>query len=779
MPESNYNPNQTVEPQVASPDNTLSVRASPEDFGAQVGQATQKLGATGEEAAQQQTQINIQRQGMINESFIANAETGLNTRYGELEGQYKSLKGQAYLAAHGEYVSKLQQARQDALATLPNDAAKRGFNTLAARAEGFVIRDAGNYYGTQVKEADTQATSALQENLIQQASRYSIASDDKELGYVLGSVHDTASHLAMNQGWDLKTKEGQAVLSKYEDEAKDKIWSNAIKTLADDPEKGDPIAAVAALEHHKDVIPVSTYAKLSQQLTPQYRAVQAKTGAAVTIQGITDDYERDITTPKPVSTDQPKSNLADRILNQESGGSNTTNRGQIQPETWQKFHFPGEQIDDRKQNEAVTHRIVDKYTKDYNGDEARVAVAYFSGPGNVSPVGSATPYITDTKDKNGKSVSSYVQDITQGQTVIPGLPGQGNIPVYRTKAEYFEMNSAKLDQNARDWSQQHFPNDLRMADDVVARTQQYYHGVINEENAKKAADTELVRRTVFGEGNDGHLITNIAQLEQGAPEVKTAWERMQISNPLAAEALKRNVLTANAKGGKQLTYGTDFWKQYEDMTSRIGTDKPPKVEDYYHQVNPDLGRNSPVTNTGLGMLAKEIQYGQSSPEGAAFLHSEKVYFEKLRTDIVGGLHTENAQGEAIFQRAMISALPKIQSGRADGKSAGELFDAESPDYIGGANTYDARTQQQRVDAMVANQINKAPGGGTVGGMTKQPKIPYDTTPIKKEKDINKQRVMVKQALDRGDFTRDEAEKFLSDNKLGVPAPAAPTVLNVQ
>ena len=46
----------------------------------------------------------------------------------------------------------------------------------------------------------------------------------------------------------------------------------------------------------------------------------------------------------------------------------------------------------------------------FGGDPARIAAGYFSGPGNVNP-GEGQPYLADTKDGNGKSVSSYVQDI--------------------------------------------------------------------------------------------------------------------------------------------------------------------------------------------------------------------------------------------------------------------------------------------------------------------------------------------------------------------------------
>lgn len=107
------------------------------------------------------------------------------------------------------------------------------------------------------------------------------------------------------------------------------------------------------------------------------------------------------------------------ILGQESGNSNNVGTsvdgamgpGQIMPATFAAYAKSGERIDNPDDNRAVHQRIVQDYTQRYNGDPARIATAYFSGPGNVAPPGSATPYLHDYKDGNGKSVSGYVSDV--------------------------------------------------------------------------------------------------------------------------------------------------------------------------------------------------------------------------------------------------------------------------------------------------------------------------------------------------------------------------------
>ncbi len=101
--------------------------------------------------------------------------------------------------------------------------------------------------------------------------------------------------------------------------------------------------------------------------------------------------------------------IASAIHQQESGGAE--HDYQIQPETFKQYAQAGESYDNPADHDAVYGRILDDLHQKSGGDPARMAVGYFSGPGNISPPDSATPYKNDVKDKNGKSVSSYVSDV--------------------------------------------------------------------------------------------------------------------------------------------------------------------------------------------------------------------------------------------------------------------------------------------------------------------------------------------------------------------------------
>ncbi len=125
--------------------------------------------------------------------------------------------------------------------------------------------------------------------------------------------------------------------------------------------------------------------------------------------------------------------LQNAIYGQESGyGRNpaTSPKGamggmQVMPATFQQFARPGENISDPAANKAVGDRILASYMQKY-GDPARAAVAYFSGPGNVAPPGSPTPWKRDASDGR-VSTSQYVQQVLGRMGGAPqgqGAPSQ-------------------------------------------------------------------------------------------------------------------------------------------------------------------------------------------------------------------------------------------------------------------------------------------------------------------------------------------------------------------
>lgn len=121
------------------------------------------------------------------------------------------------------------------------------------------------------------------------------------------------------------------------------------------------------------------------------------------------------------------SQIAQAIFQQESGNNpnaptsvnGAVGPGQVMPSTFKQYARPGEDINNPQDNAAVSRRIISDLSLRTGGDPARIAVGYFSGPGNVAPPGSPTPWVHNTSDGNGTTVAQYVDQVTnrlnQGQ----------------------------------------------------------------------------------------------------------------------------------------------------------------------------------------------------------------------------------------------------------------------------------------------------------------------------------------------------------------------------
>jgi Flp pilus assembly protein TadD len=127
----------------------------------------------------------------------------------------------------------------------------------------------------------------------------------------------------------------------------------------------------------------------------------------------------ELTLTIPAANAQAINTLMDAFRAQESGNrfvvptslNGAVGPMQLMPATFRRYAKPGEDIRNPHDNTTVARRLVADLRAKYGRDTARIAVAYFSGAGNVASLSSATPWIKDRADKNGKNVSSYVQNI--------------------------------------------------------------------------------------------------------------------------------------------------------------------------------------------------------------------------------------------------------------------------------------------------------------------------------------------------------------------------------
>ena len=128
-----------------------------------------------------------------------------------------------------------------------------------------------------------------------------------------------------------------------------------------------------------------------------------------------------------------------------SGPNQVSDKGaagtyQVTQPFFQTYAKPGENFANEADRVAVGQRGIAALNQQYGGDPARVAVAYFSGPGNVAPPGSPTPWIEDRSDGH-TTVSQYVQRV---QAQLGGGQPQSAPPQAEALATQYEQQAAGL-----------------------------------------------------------------------------------------------------------------------------------------------------------------------------------------------------------------------------------------------------------------------------------------------------------------------------------------------
>lgn len=164
---------------------------------------------------------------------------------------------------------------------------------------------------------------------------------------------------------------------------------------------------------------------------------------------------------------------------QESSGGKTApdNPLQIQQGTFNQYAQPGESWSNPADRTTVAQRVLATYNQKYGGDLGRIATAYFSGEGNVAPAGSATPFLKNVSDSNGKSVASYVGDIYGRAGGGALAAGGGNYPV-QAPGVVAGANAAATSQQSelsKKWT------------DLTAQNQQAQSVISNLQNIKTLA----------------------------------------------------------------------------------------------------------------------------------------------------------------------------------------------------------------------------------------------------------------------------------------------------
>lgn len=722
-----YNPVNSVAPQTNMPGDYLSTRATPDAFGAQIGQAENKLGSTLEDVGNKGIDVAVQQQGLFNEHAANVGDMTLATEGGKIYQGYKDLTGFDAVNSKDKAVSDYMNLSNKIRDSLGNPGAQRAYDQLATRRLSFTVQDMNAYASSQQKEAYKTGNAASIGLATDEASRYDVATSPAQLGNSLGSIvfNANALYTAPDYGkyqtlpvttdpknghlqFDQSTTQGKSAQQDYDfylQKQTGQAYKNAALTIAYDAQKGNVLAASQFIENNKNSMPSATYAELSHQFAPGVQNEIVRSGVDGIMQNDARGYQVGSFTGK-ATPDQ----LTDSFIQQESsGGKTSANLGQIQPGTWSQFARPGENINNPDDNRAVTSRILSKYSTDY-GDVSRIAVAYNSGPNNVAPPGSPTPWIHDYVDpKNGKSVSSYVSDIN-------GRLGGIDPSKVNSYVDHLGVIEPQLIQQARDL----FPNDAARSDLAASRAKTYIDTQRSAQYAQDRANEDGIVSDLYSGKIKGQV-----QLDSDP-----RWGNLMARNSLLAVNLETHVIPSLARG-MQTEYGTDFYKHLQSTLN--GSETTTSLSGY---VGGD--KNSPITNNGYKVLTDVL--GKSGTADAAFNHAESQFLQGLHSQFTGAGQfpgVSPTESNAQFDKALMEVIPKINAARAAGKTPAQLFtDPKNPDYI--TTGVPPPSRASLMNQMVARTMAQNTATTASPGATVSYKSPDDLVSALRNKSISRQ-----------------------------------------
>jgi soluble lytic murein transglycosylase-like protein len=770
-----------VNPAGAPSNDFEQIKTSPDMFGGLIAQGEEKLGAGAEKASTAATDVAVQQQGMLNETLSTNAETSYMTELGNLTAAYKTKEGLEAVSAKPQYDAEVAKLRQTYLQSLPNFGAQRAFNLLALRHEGYALQDSAGYAATQLKKADLYSANSSSAALISGAGSLDVAENDQRFQDHLHGIDFASRRMMQNQGWadymqeDPKTHEltfadspqGQQAKAVY-DETNGKAiamaYENRFHVLADQ----NVVAAYQKYQASRDKIPGQAQVELDAYFTPKIRDAQTRTIAGGVLTDVNNSYQRAQNYKPLVQASADKygvdPTVLGRQLNQESGYRDVTSsagaRGIAQFISGTAARYGVDVHDPQSSIDGAAHYMSD-LLKQFGGNYGLALAGYNWGEKNVAAwmASGANPASMPLETRN------YIQSIT-GQDVATWASGQGkttvgasdaaNVPKL-SQADYFRANYESILNETRVRAEAQHPDDPRFVDLSVSKVEQQLNISIRQQDLQHKADGDLVQQAFNGQLSPKQKApTSVDEMVAISPDVRAAWQRMQIDNPIAAEHIETRILTANGKAGGHdvATYGNGFYDLFRRVHAPEGD--PERITDPT-QLYKHVGENGDLTISGLEKLTGEIT-SRRSPEGVAEAEMKSQFLKNARAQITGtdeGLHIKDPKGDELYLRFLAQALPAYDAGRRTGKTAAQLLNPESPDYVGKV----IGNFKRPMDQWFSDTIHDNPGTAT--------SAPFDPKSIKTLE-------QAQSAYRSGNISRAQAAEIAIANGWAYRKPAVPT-----
>ena len=677
----------------------FGVSASPNTFGAQVGEARQQEGAVFRDIGEKSMDYAMKYTGMVNQTIANEKAEQFTLGLGELTETLKSKKGNAAAAYMPEYIKSITELRKNLGTGIPNQAAM-AFDSLSRVGEAQAIVGGHSYAGTQAKEAHYKSTLNGIDSYVMQSGREDIANSTEAMAFNEGNIAALTNQKYLNSPGTvlnpatgmvdfLKTPEGEAAQDEMKRELEKYIGDAQLNRFSTLTQLHGVEKAYSIYNEAKEKIPPATQAQLEAYFVPRVRDARAKGISGSVMEDAMRDYYGTIKSPEAVKQYNTKMTLAAAVFEQESSsGANavTSSAGavggmQITPDTWETWRNigivkAGEDINNPVDNKAAGARALQYYTDLYDGDVQRAMVAYFSGPGNVAPAGSPTPWIEDHSDGH-KLTSEYVSEVSAK------MGGQKQPPVIPVAADYLLNHYDDVLRRAAEYAEMMEPGDVEFANKARTYYEQKANDIIQQQKFEDFVARKTAIQALNGDMSKGQKPTTEDQLLNISPAVTQSLNAWRARDPEEYDKVVTKVITANSR--RETDVNSSNYFRYLNMI--INGDEV-ITEGVLHGL---LGRTD-----GTGINMKDYQdLLEASSEAAKFDGwTDKLSSLTKAITSAGG----NADGQADKRALAFLALAKKVRHAAEEKGipVSDLINPNNANYIGNLTDNFIMSREQQI-----------------------------------------------------------------------------------
>lgn len=669
-----YNPLE-VTPESGVPNAEIRSQASPQDFGSQQAEATEKLGQNAEDLGLKYMQMATEAKA---ENTIANQFVPAAAK---LRADYMQNKGMDAVKAQPAYLQSVTNLRDQFIGDANSPYEKQILSNYMVRHAMQETDRSAEYAGQQQDIYEKQTHDAMLDTYSNNAAQNYINPDivDQNIKY--------GDNLVLKRGLD--QGENPDVTIPY------KQALNRDKTVKDVMDaalaNGDVPAAQGIYNKYKDTLTAAGNRQLEAALQPKISDYDSRSLTEHMLGQETRKYH-DIAYG-PAQQASP----IDFVMKHEGGyvsndsGKGPTNFG-INQEANPDIDVSKLTQDQAKQ--IIQTRYADRIGADkMSPDMAAVAVdsAVNMGVAKTQALvmqsdGDPQKLIdlrrqeyqrlaTENPDKYGKDLPAWnsrlddLQKSLGGQAAAIDTNGK-SIP---SMGDYYKANFNKILSDTRDEAAKMRPNDIDFIEKTEARTKQQMDSVIDGEKKQNEASIDAVTRAMNGDFTKGTQPATIDELTNTSPQVKQAWDQLQQSDPKAA-AVIANKMVGGKQDGKlgsgfsylqQKAYNGDLTTQ--DLLYHVGDDLTQEGFKTLHSIVKNTDSLSSSDKSDNDSMATFLKYGHDR-----ILHSS--------------LFANTPEAEQQYQAWFSSVNKQIQMKQGDDKNKvpiASMLDKTSKDYVGG------------------------------------------------------------------------------------------------